>query len=189
MATTSALLSTVSLRSSATSALSKQKPALRRSSRLTVSASSPINNNNSSGPVEDPTAPVSEIPPLGTDIKTNTFTPLKVPSFSDVMNFGGLGPETVNGRAAMLGFVTAIATEAATGKTVWTQLADNPFPFVIMAAITAAASFIPMTQAMSKESQAYGPFQVSTEMINGRAAMLGFAALLVTEAISKAPVF
>ncbi len=53
---------------------------------------------------------------------------------------------------------------------------------VILAAITfAAATLIPLMSSTKRE--AFGPFTPSAEMQNGRAAMLGFAALLVTEAV------
>jgi hypothetical protein len=37
------------------------------------------------------------------------------PSLTDVMAFSGPGPEVINGRLAMLGFVSAVAAEFASG--------------------------------------------------------------------------
>jgi len=50
-----------------------------------------------------------------------------------------------------------------------------------------AASLIPMFQ--NKKAESVGPFTPDAELINGRAAMIGFAALLVSEAVNGAALF
>ena len=53
---------------------------------------------------------------------------------------------------------------------------------VLTAIIFAAASLVPLLNK-GKEGASLGPFTPSAEMLNGRAAMLGFASLLVGEAL------
>ena len=98
----------------------------------------------------------------------------------------------------MLGFLTAVGMELATGKSVMTQLGgryvsealvDKPvgasplfYGFVIVA-IT-YASFAPLVFGQGQAAErSIGPFTPRAELTNGRAAMLGFAALLVVEAV------
>lgn len=50
-----------------------------------------------------------------------------------------------------------------------------------------AASLIPIFA--NKPASAVGPFAPAAELLNGRAAMLGFAILLTLEAINNAPLF
>merc|ERR1711937_706521 len=45
-------------------------------------------------------------------------------SFGDAMAFSGPGPETINGRLALLGFIAALGAEAASGETVFQQIGD-----------------------------------------------------------------
>jgi hypothetical protein len=53
---------------------------------------------------------------------------------------------------------------------------------VLLTAITfATASLIPLLSSTKRE--AFGFFTPSAEMLNGRAAMIGFAALLAVEAV------
>jgi hypothetical protein len=51
-----------------------------------------------------------------------------------------------------------------------------------------AASFVPLLQPNS-QNQELGPFTAKAEMLNGRAAMIGFAALLVIELVKGSPLF
>ena len=59
---------------------------------------------------------------------------------------------------------------------------------MILAALSfTAASLIPLMASSKRE--AFGPFTPSAEMLNGRAAMIGFASLLVVEAVRGAALF
>lgn len=59
---------------------------------------------------------------------------------------------------------------------------------VILAAITfITASLIPMLSSTKRE--AFGPFRPEAELLNGRAAMIGFAALLVVEGVRGSALF
>lgn len=48
------------------------------------------------------------------------------PSLAGVMAFSGPAPELINGRLAMLAFVSALGAELATGEPVLRQLAEEP---------------------------------------------------------------
>merc|ERR1711959_273965 len=104
----------------------------------------------------------------------------KAPTFGDA-------PETVNGRLAMLGFIAALGAEASSGETVFQQIGDAE-PSILFAFIMfAAASLIPILKGVKKEKFAF--FSPEAEMLNGRAAMIGFALLLAIEAKSGAAFF
>ena len=49
-------------------------------------------------------------------VKPRTAAASAAPSLTDVMAFSGPGPEVINGRLAMLGFVAAVAAEFASGE-------------------------------------------------------------------------
>ena len=111
----------------------------------------------------------------------------KAPTFGDAMAFAGSAPETVNGRLAMLGFIAALGAEASSGETVFQQVGDAE-PSILFAFIMfAAASLIPILKGVKKEKFAF--FSPEAEMLNGRAAMIGFALLLAIEAKSGAAFF
>merc|ERR1711977_638442 len=45
-------------------------------------------------------------------------------TFGETMAFSGSGPETINGRLAMLGFIAALGAEASSGETIFQQVGD-----------------------------------------------------------------
>ncbi|XP_024538579.1 early light-induced protein, chloroplastic-like [Selaginella moellendorffii] len=114
-------------------------------------------------------------------------------SFPSLMAFDGAGPETINGRLAMVGLVWAFAVERMTGQTVAEQLyspgSTGLFHFLAVAQLFAYASLVPMFKGESPDSRSIGPFRAMAERWNGRTAMLGFLALVVTEFFTKTPVF
>jgi hypothetical protein len=65
---------------------------------------------------------------------------------------------------------------------VLTQLACEPGPVALFVGIIAAATFVPMMKNAGEKKS--GPFTPSAEILNGRIAMMGFAGLLVNEALS-----
>lgn len=108
-------------------------------------------------------------------------------SFGDVMNFGGLAPERVNGRLAMLGFVAAAGAELSSNDTITAQVSEASGPIAGAFLIFMAASIIPFIKGAKLES--FGPFTPNAEMTNGRAAMLGFLLLVGFEAGSGSAFF
>merc|ERR1712224_567158 len=131
---------------------------------------------------EPPQAPEAATPPPPPPAPVK-----KDVSFGDAMAFSGPGPETINGRLAMLGFIAALGAEAASGETVFQQIGGAE-PSILFAFIMfAAASLIPTLKGVKKEK--FGFFSPEAEMLNGRAAMIGFALLLAIEAKSGSAFF
>nr|AAK59376.1 early light-inducible protein ELIPA [Syntrichia ruralis] len=102
-----------------------------------------------------------------------------------LMKFDGPAPETINSRLAMLGITWAFVAEIITGQSVWEQVTEGRglIWFLFVAPIIIGATLIPMFNRESPDSRANGPFNAQNERWNGRAAMIGLVALLVTENI------
>ncbi|EIE26971.1 hypothetical protein COCSUDRAFT_59463 [Coccomyxa subellipsoidea C-169] len=111
-----------------------------------------------------------------------------VPNIGDIMAFSGPAPERTNGRLAMLGFVAAVAAELVSGKGVLSQWAQEPTLITVTFVLFAAGSLAPLFKNADK-GQSLGPFTPSAEIINGRAAMIGFAALIGIEALKGSALF
>ena len=108
--------------------------------------------------------------------------------FEDVFAFGGPAPETINGRLAMLGFVSAVGVEIASGRDLFSQLASGGVPlFVGSAILLSVASLIPMFKGISAESRSQEIMSSGAEMLNGRFAMIGLIALAFTEYLKGGP--
>ncbi|GLC39968.1 hypothetical protein PLESTM_000974300 [Pleodorina starrii] len=90
-------------------------------------------------------------------------------TFSDVMSFSGTAPEIVNGRLAMLGFVSAVAAEVASGEGVLRQWSEEPTGVALAFVLFIAGSLV--TAFKPKRDEKLGPFTPQAELINGRAAM------------------
>lgn len=96
-------------------------------------------------------------------------------------------PEIINGRLAMIAFVAALGAELSSGESVLRQFGESSTGVILTAVLFSAASLIPMLKGVKKE--AFGPLTPAAEMTNGRAAMLGFASLLVIEALRHKALF
>ena len=104
------------------------------------------------------------------------------------MSFAGPGPETINGRLAMLGVFAAIGAELSTGESIFTQF-ENATPVVVATmALFSLASLVPILKGSSQE-EAFGPFTPKAERLNGQAAMLGLAALILIELVKGSALF
>lgn len=106
-------------------------------------------------------------------------------STSSLMKFDGPAPETINSRLAMVGITWALVAEILTGQSVVEQVTEGRglIWFLFVVPVFIAASLIPMYNRESPDSRRNGPFNAKAERWNGRAAMVGLIALLITENI------
>jgi hypothetical protein len=98
-------------------------------------------------------------------------------------------PERINGRLAMVGFVSALAVEAARGDGLLAQVGNGAGLawFAYTAVVLSAASLAPLLQGESAEDRSGGFMTADAELWNGRLAMLGLVALAATEYLTGAP--
>jgi hypothetical protein len=87
--------------------------------------------------------------------------------------------ERVNGRAAMIGFTSAVIDEVMTGNPISTQFHDN----VGLSVAVASLAFLGTAANPKDEGYVQGFWKPETELLNGRLAMVGIASLLLTESI------
>jgi hypothetical protein len=120
---------------------------------------------------------------------TPTPKPKAKPGLWDALAFSGPAPERINGRLAMVGFVSALAVEASSGRGLLSQAGSGSGMtwFAATAAVLSVASLVPVLQGESAESRSGGVMSADAELWNGRFAMLGLVALAVTEYITGAP--
>jgi Chlorophyll A-B binding protein len=102
-------------------------------------------------------------------------------SLENAMAFGGPAPELINGRAAMIAIVAALGAELSSHETVLKQLSDQPTGIVLAAILIAAGSLVPILDGKNDAKSPLGFMTAGAELINARAAMMGFVALLCTE--------
>ncbi|KAK1573104.1 hypothetical protein QYE76_008315 [Lolium multiflorum] len=125
---------------------------------------------------DEPSAPPPNNPKAGTSIW-------------DALAFSGPAPERINGRLAMVGFVTALAVEAGRGDGLLSQLGSGTGQawFAYTVAVLSVASLVPLVQGESAEGRAGAIMNANAELWNGRFAMLGLVALAATEIVTGAP--
>ncbi|KAI3692078.1 hypothetical protein L6452_31887 [Arctium lappa] len=128
------------------------------------------------------------------DAQTNSKTPPPPPApkvstkFSDVLAFSGPAPERINGRLAMIGFVSAMAVELTSGQDVLTQISNGGVAvFVGTSVVLTLASLVPLLKGVSVQSKSKRIMSSDAEMWNGRFAMLGLVALAFTEFVKGTP--
>jgi len=138
--------------------------------------------------------------------------PAKVLTPQQVLAFEGWAPEVINGRLAMLGFLTAVVQEIATGQSFTEQFASNFGIFAAQVQLWAFASLAPafssnegytanpFTMEASRtwrevfKGGPWGPekrkvFSPEVEQLNGRAAMVGIVALIAVETFTGHALF
>jgi hypothetical protein len=111
------------------------------------------------------------------------------PGLWDALAFSGPAPERINGRLAMVGFISALAVEASRGGGLLSQAGSRSGLawFAATAAVLSVASLVPVLQGDSAEGRSGGVMSADAELWNGRFAMLGLVALAITECITGAP--
>ncbi|KAF6257888.1 early light-inducible protein [Scenedesmus sp. NREL 46B-D3] len=166
----------------------QQRPEPPAASSSTPASSSPAKSSSSSS------SPWGALPAAAAS-SSSSKAPASVKqqqSFDAVMGFDGLAPELINGRAAMLGFVAAVMAETR-GDSLFSQLLAGGFQSaLVVIALVTLASFAPAVRQVfgkDKAPASFGPFTPTAELINGRAAMLGLAALFFIEGTSGQPFF
>uniref|UniRef100_A0A453RC75 Uncharacterized protein n=1 Tax=Aegilops tauschii subsp. strangulata TaxID=200361 RepID=A0A453RC75_AEGTS len=123
-------------------------------------------------------------------VRAQTEGPSAPPtSIWDALAFSGPAPERINGRLAMVGFVTALAVEAGRGDGLLSQLGSGTGQawFAYTVAVLSVASLVPLLQGESAEGRAGAIMSANAELWNGRFAMLGLVALAATEIITGTP--
>lgn len=81
------------------------------------------------------------------------------------------GPELINSRLAMLGFVAALGAELSTHETVISQFRQAPLAIGGVVALITVATVVPIIRGVRRDS--FGFLTPSAEVYNGRVAMLG----------------
>lgn len=105
------------------------------------------------------------------------------------MRFNGM-PEIINGRLAMLGFVSAAGSEIASGKSVLEQCTLEPVGILSTSCVVILASLIPVLKGGTLEDgEQVGVFNKNAELLNGRVAMIAFALMLEIESILNQSLF
>ena len=87
--------------------------------------------------------------------------------------------ERVNGRAAMIGFTSAVIDEIMTGNSISTQFSEN----IGLSVAVASLAFLGTAANSKDEGYIQGFWKPETELVNGRLAMVGIASLLLTESL------
>jgi hypothetical protein len=111
------------------------------------------------------------------------------PGLWDALAFSGPAPERINGRLAMVGFVSALAVEASSGGGLLSQAGSGSGVawFAATAAVLSVASLVPVLKGDSAEARSGGVMSADAELWNGRFAMLGLVALAFTEYLTGTP--
>ena len=80
-----------------------------------------------------------------------------------------------------MAIVAAIGAELSSGQGVLQQWGDEPTGIALTFVLVIAGSLV--TALTGDKDASFGPFTPAVEKLNGRTAMLGWAALLVIEAL------
>jgi hypothetical protein len=109
----------------------------------------------------------------------------RAPTFQEAEAFDGPLPETINGRAAMIGVLSGLAAEFGRNVGLKQQIFEAPGPILATFLLIAVASAVPVFRGYTrKEKFANSFWSPKAENWNGRLAMIGFASILLTEQFS-----
>ena len=87
--------------------------------------------------------------------------------------------ERINGRAAMVGFTSALVDEIVTGHSLSTQINEH----VGLTVAVSALSFLGTAANPADVGYIQGLFDPEKELVNGRLAMLGILSMALTECL------
>ncbi|KAK9817547.1 hypothetical protein WJX74_003711 [Apatococcus lobatus] len=87
--------------------------------------------------------------------------------------------EILNGRMAMLGFTIGVGNQLFTHQSIWQQLYFNPYAYFFAYLLVTLGSVL--NRAYGSPQQGIGPFTKTAELINGRAAMVGYSIIAYIE--------
>ncbi|CAL5091145.1 unnamed protein product [Urochloa decumbens] len=171
----------------ATAGLSVRLPLAPRRRALVIRAQA----EDAEPSTEEPTAaaPSSSSPPPATPTPKPKPAAAAKPGLWDALAFSGPAPERINGRLAMVGFVSALAVEASRGGGLLSQAGSGSGLawFAATAAVLSVASLVPVLRGETAEARSGGVMSADAELWNGRFAMLGLVALAFTEYLTGAP--
>ncbi|TVU41790.1 hypothetical protein EJB05_15339 [Eragrostis curvula] len=118
--------------------------------------------------------PTAETPSTSTSPAAAPTTPTPKPKAKpakpglwDALAFSGPAPERINGRLAMVGFVSALAVEASTrcdGLLTQAGSGSGLAWFAVSAAVLSAASLAPVLQGESAEARSKGFWSADAEL-------------------------
>jgi hypothetical protein len=123
--------------------------------------------------IKPPVTPVKNTKKSSSSLRSPTLTRIERPN--DYLSIA----ERVNGRAAMIGFTSAVIDEVMTGNPISTQFHDN----IGLSVAVASLAFLGTAANPKDEGYVQGFWKPETELVNGRLAMVGIASLLLTESI------
>lgn len=152
--------------------------ALRKRALVVRASEKPSETPAAETPAATPAAASTPMPPTPPTPST--------PTLSEAMAFSG-APELINGRLAQLGFLAAVTAELVTQESVTKQFGEAAVPIILTVVLISAASLIPILKGAKRE--AFGPLTPEAEVLNSRAAMIGFAALLGIEFVRGSALF
>ena len=150
----------------------QQRPSPRGVAIVAAAASS---SSPSASPEPPRYVPLSSTPPPPPPPKLPP-----PPTLFQALSFTGPGPELANARLAMVGLLCAARAEAETGRGAAELLLSPPAWALGVSAAIVFATLAPILKGVRHE--AFGPFTPRAEYWNGRAAMIGWGALLALEA-------
>lgn len=87
--------------------------------------------------------------------------------------------ERINGRAAMIGFSSALIDEIMTGHSIRTQFMEH----IGLSVAVSALVFLGTATNPKDEGYVQGFFEPDIELVNGRLAMIGILSLILTESL------
>lgn len=108
-------------------------------------------------------------------------------SLFDAFKFNGPAPEKINGRLAMLALSAVMIEELQGGGSILEQILQPSWSLAATALLIIFASLVPIQKGAIEEP--FYMFTPAAERLNGRLAMLGFAALLALEWYTEVPFF